>query len=284
MISDHHDYPVRMMCRLLRVSASGYYGWRKRAPSRRTVANGHLLESIRDIHAVSDGLYGSPKIWDELARRGERCGVHRVARLMRVNRIVGIPATRCWRSRRASPRPSGVVNHLVRDFTADIPNTKWVSDITYIRTGEGWLYLAVVIDLCTRCVIGWSMSERLAREFVIQAVLMALSQRAGDSPVILHSDRGTQYTSEEYQQFLADHGIVSSMSAVGSCYDNAVAESFFGLLKRERVNRRRYRTRSEARTDVFDYIERFYNRRRSHSHTRGLPPNEYTKLMDKTTP
>jgi putative transposase len=199
---------------------------------------------------------------------------------MRVHGIVGIPAPRRWRSRRPGTRPLGIVNHLARDFAAHAPNTKWVSDITYIRTGEGWVYLAVILDLCTRRVIGWSMSDRLAREFVIRAVLMALWQRTGDRPVILHSDRGTQYTSVEYQRFLADHGIVSSMSDVGSCYDNAVAESFFGLLKRERVHRRRYRTRAEARSDIFDYIERFYNRRRRHSYTNGVSPAEYAQRME----
>lgn len=280
-MAHHRDYPVRMMCRLLRVSSSGYYAWRQRAPSRRTVANAHLVEAIRGIHAASDGAYGSPKIWDELVQLGERCGRHRVARLMRTHGIVGIPAPRRWRARRPGARPAGIANHLARNFVAHAPNTKWVSDITYVRTGEGWVYLAVILDLCTRRVIGWSMSDRLTREFVMQAVRMALWQRGGDRPVILHSDRGTQYTSAEYQRFLAEHGIVSSMSGVGSCYDNAVAESFFGLLKRERVNRRRYRTRADARSDVFDYIERFYNRRRRHSHTNGLPPVEYAKIMER---
>jgi len=267
------------MCRLLCVSPSGYYAWRRRKPSCRAVTNARLVTAIREIHAASDGVYGSPQILDELIQRGESCGVPRVARLMRAQGIVGIPAPRRWRARRPGRRPTGLVNHLARDFVASAPNTKWVSDITYIRTAEGWVYLAVILDLYTRRVIGWSMSNRLAREFVMRAVLMALGQRRGDHPIVLHSDRGTQYTSVEYQRFLADHGLVSSMSDVGSCYDNAVAESFFGLLKRERVNRRRYRTRAEARTDVFDYIERFYNRQRRHSHTNGLPPALYTKAM-----
>ncbi len=277
----HRDYPVRLMCRLLRVSPSGYYAWRRRAPSRRAIANARLVDAIRAIHAASDGAYGSPKIWDELVQRGEQCGVHRVARLMRVHGMVGIPAPRRWRSRRPGSRPPSIGNHLARDFAAHAPNTKWVSDITYIRTGEGWVYLTVILDLCTRRVVGWSMSDRLSRDFVMQAVLMALWQRVGDRPVILHSDRGTQYTSAEYQRFLADHGIVGSMSDVGSCYDNAVAESFFSLLKRERVNRRRYHTRAEARSDVFDYIERFYNRRRRHSYTNGLPPAAYDNIMNR---
>jgi putative transposase len=270
-------YPVRMMCRLLKVSPSGYYGWRARPASPRQRNNMALLEQIRAIHQDNDGVLGSPKIWEELIRRGERCGENRVARLMRTAGLRGIPAVRRWRGRKSGPRPDGLSNHLGRDFAVTEPNTKWVTDITYIRTGEGWLYLAVVLDLATRHVIGWSMRQSLDRQLVLQAVLMALWQRQGAGSVILHSDRGTQYTSNEYQTFLKDHGIVSSMSGVGSCFDNAVAESFFGLLKRERVNRRNYRTRAEARADVFDYIERFYNRQRGHSYTGGLPPARYAE-------
>lgn len=270
-------YAVRMMCRLLKVSPSGYYDWRDRPASRRDQANARLLEQIRTIHAESDGIYGSPKVWEELVNRGACCSENRVARLMRGERLRGIPAVRRWRGRKPGDRPEGLDNHLARDFAAAEPNTKWVTDITYIRTAEGWLYLAVVLDLATRRVIGWSMRQSLDRDLVLQAVLMALWQRPKDSPVILHSDRGTQYTSHDYQAFLKDHGVVSSMSGVGSCYDNAVAESFFGLLKRERVNRRRYSTRAEARADVFDYIERFYNRQRSHSYTDGLPPRRYAE-------
>lgn len=275
-------YAVRMMCRLLKVSASGYYDWRDRPVSRREQDNERLLEQIRLIHAQSDAVYGSPKVWEELVRRGDGCSENRVARIMRAAHLQGIPATRRWRGRKSGQRPEGLSNHLARDFAATEPNTKWVTDITYIRTAEGWLYLAVVLDLATRRVIGWSMRQSLDRELVLQAVLMALWQRPGDSPVILHSDRGTQYTSHEYQAFLKDHGIVSSMSGVGSCYDNAVAESFFGLLKRERVNRRVYRTRAEARADVFEYIERFYNRQRSHSYADGLSPASYAESLSKS--
>ena len=157
-----------------------------------------------------------------------------------------------------------------------------MTDITYIRTGEGWLYLAVVLDLYSRQVIGWAMQPQLSRRWVIEAVLMAVWQRTTSEAVVLHSDRGTQYTAHEFQELLRTHGIVSSMSGVGNCYDNAVAESFFRLLKRERVHRRRYRTRAEARTDIFDYIERFYNRQRRHSHTEGLPPGVYVDQCSKT--
>ena len=275
-------FSVRMMCRLLKVSSSGYYDWRDRPASRRDQDNARLLELIREVYAEFDGIYGSPKIWEELLRRGETCSENRVARIMQDAGLQGIPAVQRWHGRKSGQRPDGLSNHLARDFAVTEPNTKWVTDITYIRTGEGWLYLAVVLDLATRRVIGWSMRQSLDRELVLQAVLMALWQRPGDSPVILHSDRGTQYTSHEYQAFLRDHGLVSSMSGVGSCYDNAVAESFFGLLKRERVNRRVYRTRADARADVFDYIERFYNRQRSHSYTAGLSPTAYAESLSKS--
>ena len=194
---------------------------------------------------------------------------------MRREGLRGIPAPKCWKRRKSGERPAGITNQLARDFTAPIPNTKWVTDIIYIPTQEGWLYLVVVMDLFSRQVIGLSMQPRLTRDLVMQAVLMAVWQRRSSEAVILHSDRGTQYTAQEFQAFLQAHGIVSSMSGVGNCYDNAVAESFFGLLKRKRVHRRQYGTRAEARVDVFDYIERFYNHRRSHSFTQGLAPRSF---------
>jgi putative transposase len=205
---------------------------------------------------------GSPRIWDDLRYEGETCSENRVARLMRLHGIRGIPQRHRWRSKTSGHRPDDVRNHLARDFSAYEPNTKWVTDITYIRTAESWLYLCVVVDLYSGIVVGWSMSPRQERQLVIQAVLMALWQRADRSPVILHSDRGCQFTSDEYQRFLKGHNLTCSMSRVGSCADNAAAESFFGVLKRERVNRRHYLTRAEARADIFDYIERFHNPRR----------------------
>lgn len=254
-----NTFPIRMMCRLLKVSASGFYAWSGRTPSKRTQENARLSRRIADIYQQSRGVFGSPRIHDELVYSGEICGQNRVARLMKLNQLFGIPAVKQWKKRKSDVRPQHVRNHLERDFTATDKDVKWVTDITYIRTGEGWLYLAVVIDLYSRLVVGWSMSQSMERQLVIQAALMAVWQKKHDAPVILHSDRGSQFTSGEYQQFLQDHRIIASMSAVGSCYDNAAAESFFGLLKRERVNRKRYPTRSEARSDIFDYIERFYN-------------------------
>jgi putative transposase len=255
-------FPVRMMCRCLRVSASGYYDWRAREPSARALDNQRLLQKIAVLHEASDGVTGSRRICDDLRYEGETCGKNRVARLMRLEGLRGIPQRRRWRSKVSGRRPDGVSNHLARDFVAQAPNTKWVTDITYVRTAESWLYLCVVVDLYSGIVVGWSMSPRQERQLVIQAVLMALWQRADRSPVILHSDRGCQFTSEEYQRFLQGHNLTCSMSRVGSCADNAAAESFFGLLKRERVNRRRYLTRAEARADIFDYIERFHNPRK----------------------
>lgn len=275
-------FPIRMMCRFLHVSASGYYARQTRTKSRRATANEELTQAIRHIHTASGEVYGSPKIWQELQERGHACGQHRVARLMKQEKIQGIPSKKRWRSRKAGERPQDVTNHLAQDFGAETPNTKWVTDITYIRTAEGWLYLAVVLDLFTRQVIGWSMQPQLGREVVLQAVLMAVWQRTTSEAVILHSDRGTQYTAQEFQAFLKTHGIVSSMSGVGNCYDNAVAESFFGLLKRERVHRQYYRTRAEARTDIFNYIERFYNRQRRHSYSKGLAPGVYAQQISET--
>ena len=255
-------FPVRMMCRCLKVSPGGYYAWRERPQSALAKDNERLLERIEHLHLDSDGVKGSPRIWEDLRYEGESCSKNRVARIMREAGLQGIPQRRKWRKKASGPRPSGIRNHLDRQFAAEQPNAKWVTDITYIRTAEHWLYLCVVIDLHSKLVIGWSMSPRQDRQLVVQAVLMALWQRQGQTPVILHSDRGTQFTSGEYQQFLKGHNLVCSMSAVGSCADNAAAEGFFGLLKRERVNRRQYQSRAEARADVFDYIECFHNPRR----------------------
>lgn len=254
-------FPIRMMCRALQVSPSGYYEWRSRPPSARARANEQLLQRIRSLHAASDGVLGRRRICEDLVDEGERCSPNRVGRLMKSVELKGIPQKKKWLKKVSGIRPEAVNNHLERDFSATQANDKWVTDITYVRTAEHWLYLCVVIDLYSRLVVGWSMSATQDRQLVLQAVLMALWQREGRDQVILHSDRGTQFTSDEYQRFLKGHNLVCSMSAVGSCADNAAAEGFFGMLKRERVNRRRYYTHAEARTDIFDYIERFYNPR-----------------------
>ena len=254
-------FPIRMMCRCLDVSPSGYYGWRIRPPSPRTLDNQRLLMRIETMHTESDGVLGAGRIWEDLRIDGETASFNRVARLMHKQGLRGIPQKKRWQKKASGKRPIGIANHLDRDFRAHLPNTKWVTDITYIETGEGWLYLSGVKDLSNDVIVGWSMGHRQTRELVLQAVLMALWQRHDRSPVILHSDRGCQFTSGEYQRFLKGHNLIQSMSAVGSCADNASMEGFFGMLKRERVYRRIYQTRAEARADVFDYIERFYNPR-----------------------
>lgn len=256
------QFPVGLMCRCLNVSRSGFYDWATRSPSARARDNHRLLGRIRELHAESDGVLGSPRMHERLAYEGETASLNRIARLMSTDGLYGVPQRRRWRKKRSAARPDHVRNHLQRDFVALEPNTKWATDITYVRTvEEHWLYLCVVIDLHSKLVVGWSMSTRQDRQLVLNAVLMALWQRESREPVILHSDRGTQFTSEEYQQFLAGHHLICSMSAVGHCGDNAAVEGFFGMLKRERIYRRIYRTIAEARTDVFDYIERFYNAR-----------------------
>lgn len=261
-IRRHRDqYPVRLMCRCLKVSRSGFHDWLRRSPSARAQDNTRLLEKIRQHHADSDGVMGAPRMHEALAYEGERSSLNRVARLMAADGLAGVPQKRRWRHKAPGARPTHVRNHLQRDFVALEPNTKWVVDITFIKTGEGWLYLCAVLDLYSIKIVGWSMSTVQDRHLVLKAVMMACWQRPDRSPVVLHSDRGTQFTSADYQQFLTDHRITSSMSAVGHCGDNAAMEGFFGLLKRERINRRRYLTLADARSDVFDYIERFHNPR-----------------------
>ena len=266
-------YPVQLMCRCLRVSRSGFYGWSKRPMSQRQRDNCRLLGRIREHHTASDGVMGMPRMHELLTDEGEVASRNRIARIMAQDGLQGIPQRRQWRRKRSGIRPAYVRNHLERDFKATEPNTKWVTDITYIGTAEGWLYLCAVIYLYGGKVVGWSMSTTQDRQLVLKAVLMACWQRPSRRPVILHSDRGTQFTSYEYQQFLKDHHITLSMSDVGHCGDNAPAEGFFGMLKRERVNRRRYLTVADARSDVFDYIERFHNpriQRRLDSLDRGI--------------
>jgi len=267
------SYPVRLMCRSLRVSSSGYYAWRVRAESDRTVYDRELTRAIRRIHAESDGTYGSPRIHADLQAEGFSCGRVKVARLMRKAGLKGCPKRRF----RVTSRGGHVTasNLLEQDFSAETTNRRLASDTTFIWTGQGWLYLAVVMDLYSRRIVGWSMSRRNSRHLVLNALSMALGQRQVKGELIHHSDRGAQYLSDDFQALLKKHGISCSLSGAGSCYDNAAVESFFASLKRERVKRRKYRTRDQARTDVFDYIERFYNRQRRHSYVGNISPVEF---------
>lgn len=278
-----NQYPVRLMCRCLKVSTSGFHDWAKRSPGPRARDNDRLLEKIRQHHADSDGVLGAPRMHETLGYEGETASLNRVARLMAGDGLSGVPQKRRWRHRPSGARPAHVRNHLERDFTALEPNTKWVVDITYLRTGEGWLYLCAVLDLFSNKIVGWSMSPVQDRHLVLKAVMMAGWQRADREPVVLHSDRGTQFTSADYQQFLKDQHIISSMSAVGHCGDNAAMEGFFGMLKRERVHRRRYLTLADARADVFDYIERFHNpRMQRRLDVRDQAYNDLTKQSVET--
>jgi len=272
-----HDrrYPIRLMCRALAVSPAGYYAWRTRPESHRSVRNRALLLTIRVIHQESRETYGSPSIWDALLKQGHDVGEHRVARLMRVEGIRA-KTVKKWRApTQANPRLPVAANTLDRQFTVAAPNRVWAGDLTYVWTTEGWLYLAVILDLYSRRVVGWAMSHRLTVELAEQALTMALTNRTPTAGLLHHSDRGSQYAATSYQHVLAAHGITASMSRKGNCWDNACIESFFGTLKRELVYHRHYATREEAKRDIFEYIEVFYNRKRRHS-TRGYDsPAEY---------
>ena len=265
------------MCRLLGVEAGSYYAWRRRGPSRTQCENEQLKVRIAQAHAESEGVYGSPKIRDDLLEQGFRVGRNRIARLMRELGLAGCPKKRYKLTTNSRHNLLVADNHLAQDFTASAPNQRWVADITYIRTAEGWLYLAVILDLYSRAIVGWSMSTRITRQLVIQALSMALMRRVVEPETLMHhSDKGSQYASYDFRDLLEQHAIQCSMSGTGNAFDNAAMESFFALLKRERVYRRpMYRTRQEARTDLFDYIERFYNRKRRHGAAARMSPMDF---------
>jgi putative transposase len=256
------------------VHPSGYYAWKAEPASSRDREDQRLLGLIKHAWLESGGVYGYRKITHDLRDLGEPCGKHRVYRLMRLE---GLRAQVGYRRRTYRyGRPAVVAtNQLEQNFDVEAPNQVWVTDITYIRTHEGWLYLAVVLDLFSRQVIGWSMRSRIDGELAINALLMAVWRRNPSAPVIVHSDQGSQYSSHDWQTFLKAHNLVASMSRRGNCYDNAVAESFFQLLKRERIRRKTYLDREEARRDVFDYIEMFYNPKRRHGHANDVSPVEF---------
>jgi len=272
--------PVRRLCRLLEVHPSGYYAWCNVPRSAREIEDERLTGLIKQFWLESGGIYGYRKIHRDLRDIGERCGKHRVRRLMR---LAGLRAQVGYRRPRQKSGPASVVapNRLQQQFNVAEPNEAWVSDITHIRTHEGWLYLAVIVDLYSRRVIGWSMQSRIKKELVLDALLMALWRRRPKGTVTVHTDQGSQYTSHDWQDFLSDHNLQASMSRRGNCHDNAVAESFFQLLKRERIKRHIYATRSDARTDIVDYIEMFYNNKRRHGFNDLLSPVEYEKKFQE---
>jgi len=271
--SQRRQYPLERLCEAVEVSLSGFHRYRQEPESPRTGANRDLLTAIRARHCESDGVYGAPRIHRDLLDEGRPCGLQRVQRLMRRNGIRSCVRRRYKVTTDSHHAHPVAPNLLKQEFTVAAPNRAWVADITYIRTDEGWLYLATVLDLYSRALIGWAMSERINRELVMQAMTMAIQNRKPAPGLIHHSDRGSQYASDDFQK------LVPSMSGAGNCYDNAVMESFFHSLKTERVHHRHYATRAEARADLFHYIEVFYNRRRRHSSIGYQSPLGYERKM-----
>jgi putative transposase len=280
-IAKHRDiWPVAWLCNALGVSRSGFYAWLNRSPSARSRSDEATGERVRASFISSDRTYGARRVWRDLLAAGIDCGLHRVERLMRLQTLRARP------QRRRLPRDEGdrgiatvPSNLLDRQFAAERPNQKWIADFTYIWTAEGWLYVSAVIDLFSRRVVGWSMSAGMTAQLVADALLMAIWRRGKPNALLHHSDQGSQYSSEQFQRLMADSGIVCSMSRSGNVWDNAAMESFFSSLKTERTARKNYRTRNEAKADVFDYIERFYNTTRRHSTIGYVRPVEFERKL-----
>lgn len=273
-------YPVNLMCQVLQVSRSGFYDWRGRPPSQRAKEDQRLLVKIRAIHKASRETYGSPRIHDDLRDDGETCGKHRIARIMQENSIRAKTRKKFKATTNAEHHYPVASNLLNQEFNATAPNQRWTSDITYIETAEGWLYLAVVLDLYSRAIVGWAMDHRMTRQLVKDALIMALWKRGKVKGLLLHSDRGTQYASDDYQRLLKSNDITCSMSRKGNCYDNAAMESFFGTLKQELVHHECYTSREQAKASIFEYIEIFYNQQRKHSAINYLAPMVFEQQMD----
>jgi transposase InsO family protein len=271
------NFPVRRLCQVLQVSRAGFYVWQRRAPAARTRADQRLAVDIATIHAESGRRYGSPRIHAELLARGCRTSRKRVARLMRTQRLAGRRRRRFRGTTRSEHGWPIAPNHLARQFTRSAPDQAWATDITYIWTAEGWLYVAVIIDLCSRFIVGWAINARIRDALTRDALQMALQRRRPPRGVLHHSDRGSQYASGPYQRMLAAHGIVASMSRRGNCWDNAVAESFFATLKVELAHDAHWATRAQAQADLFEYIECFYNGRRRHSALGYLSPAAFER-------
>ena len=273
-------WPVRLICEALGVSRSGFYGWRTRPPSKRAIRDDVLTTEVRKSFLDSGRTYGARRVWHDVLEAGFSCGLHVIERLMQDNALKARP-----RRRRlpvdtgARPRTELAANILDRRFHAGAANAKWVADFTYIWTAEGWLYVAAVLDLYSRRIVGWSMRAAMTAELVTDALVMAIWRRGRPSDVLHHSDRGSQSTSEQCQRLMTEYGVVCSLSRSGNVWDNAAMESFFSTLKTERTAAKTYRSRDEARADVFDYIERFYNLRRRHSTLGYISPVAYEDKM-----
>ena len=273
--SQSHAHSVHRMCKVLDVSSSGYYSWNSRPECNRAQENRQLISSIKYFHKASRGTYGSPRIHQDLLASGKTAGINRVARLMRLVGIQSKMAKRFVITTNSKNTLKAAPDHLKRSFNTIEQNKAWVSDTTFIPTRQGWLYLAVILDLFSRQIIGWSMSDRNNSKLVVDALTMAVWRRGKSRNVIVHSDQGATYASTDYQQLLNDSNLVCSMSRKGECLDNAVAESFFGTLKTELVDDEDYHTREEAKQNLFEYIEVFYNRKRRHSSLDYLSPVDF---------
>lgn len=276
-MNEHRDqYSLVLMCRVLRVARAGFYQWLHKPLSNRAIEDQRLVGIIRNSYAASGGVYGVRRVFGDLREAGETCGKNRVERLVRVNKIKAVRGYRTPRT--IAGRPSIISpNRLNREFTVSAPNQVWVTDITFIRTWQGWLYLAVVVDLYARKVVGWSMKPTLSRELALDALLMAVWRRKPAQPVLVHSDQGSQYGGDDWRRFCQANNLHPSMSRRGNCWYSAVAESFFSSLKKERIRKRIYKTRDLARADIFDYIEVFYNRTRHHSHFGHVSPEAFER-------
>lgn len=272
-------YPISLMCEVLGVCRSGYYSWKNRAPSARRQEYSSIIPIVQQAEKDSKGTYGARRMAKEIEAAGVSCGRSKAATVMKLADVSAKQKKKFKVTTDSKHNLPVAPNLLEREFTVNQPDHVYVGDITYIWTQEGWLYLAVVLDLFSRQVVGWSMNQRMTRELVKDALRMAYWRRKPGPGLIFHSDRGSQYCSNEFQALVTTYGMVSSMSRKGNCWDNAVAESFFGSLKTERVFFANYRTREEARKDITDYIEMFYNSRRRHSYLGYLSPRDFEKMM-----
>jgi len=274
MKKHRHEFPVRVMCRVFKIHPSGFYAWLEKPLSARAIEDQRLLKLIKEYYIASGATYGSPWIHRDLRDAGEKCSVHRVAKIMRDNKIKAqIGYKRKYM--KGGKTANVAANILNRKFDPAAPNQYWVSDITYVRTYEGFLYVATVLDLFSRKIVGWSMDKNIDRHLVIKALLMAVMTRQPNDSVLVHSDQGSQYGSADYLAFMKANNLEPSMSRRGNCHDNAVAESFFATFKKRVTKRKIYATRDEAKTEIFNFIEMFYNPIKRHSHTGGVSPIKF---------
>jgi putative transposase len=275
ILAEKDNYPLRLLCKVMQVSRSAFYAWQRRPPSQRLQRNSALGVQVAEIHRKSRGTYGRPRLLAELRACGLVCGHERLRRLMKLHGLAGKQKRRFKATTTSTHSLPIAKNILARDFAPGAANRAWAADITYICTDEGWLYLAAVLDLYSRRLVGWAMDSRISSQLVTNALEMAARQRRPQVGLLHHSDRGSQYASADCQRLLSQYGMICSMSNKGNCLDNAVMESFFHTLKVELVHHRRYRTRSEAQAEIFEYIEVFYNRQRRHSFLNYATPAEY---------